>query len=218
MDFLVGILGLIVGVGVCLMGLRLFFILLPIWGFVVGFFVGAAGVSAIFGDGFLATTLGIVIGLIVAVIFALISYLFWYFGVLLAAGTAGGVLGASLFAAIGVDSDWLLFIIGLIFAAVFVFGTLVLNLPVYLVIVNTAFAGSAIAIGGFLLLINEFDREDIGTGALWERINDNWFLWIVWLVGAGIGIAAQLMTMAQSALPPDKWTKAEPMPPASYAT
>ena len=214
MDFLLGLLGLILGVIVCLAGLRFFFVLLPIWGFVTGFLAGAALVTAIFGGGFLSTTLGIVVGLIFAVVFALFSYLYWYVGALLAAGGAGAILGTSLFATFGVDSDWVLFFVGLAFAAVFVLIALVVNFPVLVVIIGTAFAGSAIAIGGLLLLLNKFDREEIGTGVLWQRIDDNLILWLLWLVAAGIGIAAQFNLVKKDSLQIERWAKAEPTPAA----
>jgi hypothetical protein len=51
-DILVGIIALAVGAAVCFAGLRLWFALLPLWGFVAGFFAGATAVTAIFGDGF----------------------------------------------------------------------------------------------------------------------------------------------------------------------
>ncbi|HEY7033342.1 MAG TPA: DUF4203 domain-containing protein [Thermomicrobiales bacterium] len=212
MDVLVGLIGLVAGVAVCLVGLRLFFVLLPIWGFIVGFLVGAAGVTAIFGDGFLSTTLGIVIGLIVGIIFAVLSYLFWYVGALLAAGSAGWIFGESLFAAIGVDTDWVLWVIGLLFAVVFVAAALLLNLPVYIVIVSTAMSGAGIAIGGILLVFDKIDRDDIGTGATWERIHDNWWLWLIWLVAAGVGVGAQIGTKTNDAAELERWTRAQPGP------
>ena len=65
MDILVGILAVLIGLVVgSPPDLRVFFILLPIWGFVAGFLVGAAGTTAIFGDNLPSTTLGIVLGLI----------------------------------------------------------------------------------------------------------------------------------------------------------
>ena len=132
MDILIGILAVIVGAALVVAGLRYFFLLLPIWGFVAGFFVGAALITAVFGDGFLSTTLGIVVGLVFGVLFALISYFYWYFTVILAAAAAGSVLGASIFGAIGIDSSWLIFIIGLAFGVLFAIGAMFLNLPVYL--------------------------------------------------------------------------------------
>ena len=211
MDFLIGILALIAGAGLCLAGLRIFFIMLPIWGFVAGFFMGGALVTAVFDDGFLATTFGIVVGLVFGVIFALISYFYWYFAVLLAFGYTGGVLAGALFSSLGVDADWLLFIIGLAGAALFVFAAVAFQLPALLVVANTALAGAAIAIGGLLLVINRVDRDEIGSGVVWEKINDNWFLWIVWLVAAAVGVGAQLTRNQETTLPEDRWTKAGPV-------
>jgi hypothetical protein len=208
MDFLIGVLAIIVGVSLALAGLRYFYLLLPIWGFVAGFFVGAALITAVLGDGFLATTLGIVVGLVFGVLFAAISYFYWYFTVVLAAATAGGVLGASIFGAIGVSSSWLLFFIGLAFAVGAAILALMLNLPVYLVVVNTALAGAAIAIGGVLMVLNKFDRDDIGTGALWQRIDDHWYLWVIWIVVAVFGMMSQLTARAMVQLPDDRWKPA----------
>jgi hypothetical protein len=209
-DFLVGILALVIGVAVCLAGLRWFFVLLPVFGFVAGFMIGAAAITALFGDGFLSTSLGIVVGVIGGLIGAVLSYFFWYVGLILAAGLAGGSLGASLFAAIGVDASWLLFIIGLISAIIFIIAAMVLAFPIFLVIVNTAIAGSAVAIGGVFLVFNQIDREDIGNGVVWTRIHDHWFLWLIWIAFAGFGIFSQIRMMAEVTLPDDKWTTARP--------
>lgn len=208
MDFLIGILALILGLAVCLSGLRYFFIMLPVWGFIAGFFAGAAVVAAIAGDGFLATTLGVVIGVIAGIGFSLISYLYWYFGVILAAGYGGGLLGASFFAALGVSTGWVLFLLGLIVGVIFAWGALSLAYPVYLVVFSTALAGSAIAIGGLLLMLGKFDRNEIGTSALWAKISDHWVLWLLWALLAAIGVGAQLVKMAAATvLPDDRWTR-----------
>lgn len=210
MDVLIGLLGILVGVGIALSGLRYFMMLLPIWAFVGGFLAGAAAVTALFGDGFLSTSLGIVVGFVVALVFMAIAYLYWYFAVLIAAGGAGAILSASLFASIGVNSGWLLFIIGVAGGALFVFGAIVIDYPVMLVIVNTAIGGSAIAIGGLLLVINRMDRDEIGTGALWQQINDHWVLWLLWIVGAAIGMGSQLASRAAIRVPEERWVRVGP--------
>jgi hypothetical protein len=216
MTFLAGLVTLVIGVLVAAAGLPLFFILLPVWGFVVGFLVGAGFITAVFGDGFLITFLGIGVGLVVGVVFALLSYLYWYVGVLLSAGAAGFVLGAALLGTFGVSADWLIFAFGLVLAVAFVVVAFMLNYPVYLVIVATAMAGSAIAIGGVLALFNLVDTSTLGVGEVWRTIDDNWFLWLIWVVGAVLGIGAQLATMSRVTLPEDKWmsvTKARPAQP-----
>lgn len=210
MDIVIGLVGIVVGLAITMAGLQYFYLLLPIWGFIAGFITGAAGVTALFGDGFLATGLGLIVGLVVGVLFALISYLYWYFTVVIVAAYAGGILGASLFASIGIDSSWVLFIIAIGFGLLFALAALIFDYPIYLVIVNTAMAGSAIVIGGALLVFNKFDRDDVGTGALWERINDHWYLWLVWIAGAAIGIGAQLAMRAATQLPEERWTRMAP--------
>lgn len=206
MDIVIGILGILAGAAVCLAGLRLFIFLLPLWGLVAGFLVGAGAVSAIFGDGFLATTLGFVVGIIVALVFAALSYLYWYIGVLIAATVAGGVLGASLFASFGVDSGWALFFISMISGALFLIVAFIAQFPIVLVAINTAISGAAIAIGGVLLLFDRIDRHELGEISLWERINDNWFLWIIWIVAAAIGFGVQMRDAQSALLPEDRWT------------
>jgi hypothetical protein len=205
MNFLVGLVTVILGVLVAGAGLPLFFILLPIWGFVIGFFFGAGVMEAVFGGGFLATTLGIGVGLVVGIVFAIFSYLYWYIGVLLSAGAAGFVLGAALLGTFGVSADWLIFIIGLIVAVAFVVAAYVINYPIYLVIAATALAGSAIAIGGILVLFGQLDPATLGAGDVWRTIDDHWFLWLIWLIGSIVGIIAQLQMISRVTLPDDKW-------------
>lgn len=208
MDILVGILALIIGIAVCLAGLRLFLFMLPIVGFVAGFFIGAGFITAVFGDRFLATALGIIVGLVVGAVFSLFAYLYWYIGVIMAAGSAGALLGASVFGSLGVTSSWLLFILSVIVAAVFIVVAFLYALPVYIVIVATAFEGAALAIGGFLLLFGRMDRADFAVSNVWHRIDDHWFLWIIWAIGAAIGIGYQLTQMRQAILPEERWTRA----------
>lgn len=210
MDILFGLLAVAIGVAVCVAGLRLWFWLLPVWGFVIGFLGGAALVTWLAGDGFLSTTLGIVVGIIVGIGASLISYLWWYIGAIMAAGSAGASFGSTLFAAFGVDSSAVLFIVGLIFAVVFAFGALVLALPIYMVVFSTAIAGATIVIAGVLLVFDRLDRGEIGTLAAWTRIHDNWILWILWVVLAAAGIAAQLSAIRQVTLPEERWVRAQP--------
>ncbi len=51
--FCATLIAIILGLVVCFGGYRLFLILLPIWGFFFGFFLGAETVQVIFGIGFL---------------------------------------------------------------------------------------------------------------------------------------------------------------------
>ena len=216
-DFLVGLLVVLLGAAVCFVGLRLWFVMLPIWGFVAGFFVGAEVVTAVFGDGFLSTVTGWVFGLVVGLLFAVASYLVWFLGALIAAGSVGALAGSGLMAAFNVDTDWIVFLASAAGALLFVFIALILVLPVWVVIVGTAMAGSVAVIAGAMLVFNAIDLEELERGATWAMIEDSWFWLLAWLVLTGLGIGAQLRGIANAALPEDRWARAHYGSPPTVA-
>ena len=59
----------LLGVAFCFAGYRFFLVMLPIWGFFAGFWLGAQTTVLLFGDGFLATTTGWVVGFVAGIIF-----------------------------------------------------------------------------------------------------------------------------------------------------
>ena len=209
-DILIGIILVAIGAAACLAGLRLWFALLPIWGFVAGFFVGATAVTALFGDGFLSTVTGWVVGAVVGVVFALLSYLVWYFGALLAAASVGAMLGTGLMQAFNVDNEWVLFIVSAIVAVLFALAALVIALPIYVVVVSTAMAGAVAVTAGVMLLFNRIDLEEMENGATWAMIQESWFWIIVWAALVGFGLLSQMRSIANVALPEDRWTRATP--------
>ena len=79
---------LAVGVGIVLLlwGYRAFLVMLPIFGFFAGFWIGAHAISAIFGTGFLADVTGLAVGLVAGVVVAVLSYLFYFVGVACSGG------------------------------------------------------------------------------------------------------------------------------------
>jgi hypothetical protein len=209
MDILLGILLILFGLAITFFGLQVFFATLPILGFIFGFFLGAAGVEAIWGDSFLSTTTGWIVGLVLGALFALISWFWWYAGALLGAGAWGAVLGTGILHLFDkTPSDWLLFI----FAAVGFVGVLllalVLNLPIYMVIVSTAWAGASILIVGVLLMFNRVNYEELGNGTAAGIINESWWWGLVALVVAVLGMFFQLMMKAAITLPEEKWAPA----------
>ncbi len=216
-DFMFGLLAIVLGAGVCFLGLRLWFIMLPIWGFVAGFFVGAGAVTAIFGDGFLSTVSGWVVGIVVGLIFALLSYLVWYAGAIIAAGAVGALAGSGLMGAVDVETGWIVFLAAA--AGAFLFGLFALAsaLPVWVVIVGTASSGAAAAIAGVQLVFGRIDLEELERGATWAMIDDSFFWLVVWVVIACLGIFVQVQSIKATVLPDDLWTRAQDFPPPSVA-
>lgn len=207
MDILAGILLLIIGAGLAISGLRLWFWMLPILGFIAGFFLGTILVYQIAGDGILATVLSWIVGFIGGVAFALISWYWWYFGVIIAAGSAGATIASGLAASFGADNQWVLLIVAIIGAALFAFAALVLNLPTYLVIVNTAIIGALAIVAGLLLIFNRIDLDTLGDGHAVAIVNDSLGWWLLWIVLAGIGIALQLRFTLLVALPTERYIR-----------
>jgi hypothetical protein len=150
----------------------------------------------------------VVIGIIVGLVLGVLAYLLWYLGALLSAGTTGALIGSGLMNAIGVDSGWIV-TIGALVAGILVFAlAFKLALPIYIVIVNTAFVGAAGIIAGVLLIFNQIDRADLGYGVAWATIEESWFWLIAWIVLAVAGLLAQLQSIATVTLPEDRWSPA----------
>jgi hypothetical protein len=215
MGILVGIVLALVGLAVCFFGLRFWFILLPVFGAVTGFFVGARVMQDIFGTGFLSTTVSWIVGIVVAIVFALLSWYVWYAGAIIMAGAVGASLFTGILHALFVN-PWggVLFIVALIGALVFAVGALMLNLPVYIVIVNSALGGAALAVAGLLTILGTTTTVELANGATVAVVDEARFqgagwLWVLaWIVLAVAGIFYQLRSMDEIRLPEECWVPA----------
>ena len=63
----------LIGLAFLLYGYRLFLVMLPIWGFFAGFWLGAQTIAMLLGGGFLATTTGWVVGFATGLLLAVLS-------------------------------------------------------------------------------------------------------------------------------------------------
>lgn len=210
MDIFVGLLIGFVGLSVAFSGLRVFFAMLPLVGMITGFFVGATLITNWLGDGFLATMTGWLVGLAFGLVFAVVSYFWWYAGALLAAGASGALLLSGLFSLFGMNNGFLLTIMGIVGAVAFIFLAMALNLPIYVVLVNTAILGAYGVVGGLLLIFNVKNLNEFDWGIARAIAHENWFWWIIWAVVLVAGMMSQLRMINSIRLPEDRWTKAEP--------
>jgi hypothetical protein len=196
---LVGGIALLVGAAFTFAGFRFFLILLPIWGFVIGFMAGAQVVTLIFGDGFFATLLGWGVGLIGALAFAVLSYLFYWVAVVLLGASVGYTIGLGFMAAIGVDFGFLAVAVGVVLGAILAVGVIVLGVPKYLIVILTAVAGASATLAGIFLLIGRIPLDALSMGAVGAIVRDSLVWIVVWLALAGIGIVSQLRVIDQIA-------------------
>lgn len=205
MDILLGILLVMFGLVITFFGLAVFFTTLPLLGFLFGLFVGAAGVEALFGHGFLGSVASWLVGLAVGLLFGFLAWFWWYAGALLVAGALGAALGTGLVRLFGGDSDWLLFLFGAAGFVLLVVVALALNLPTYVVIVTTSLAGATVLVSGVLLVFNQVDYEEMGRGTVVTIINESWWWLLVTVVFSVIGILFQMTMRKALALPEDRW-------------
>ncbi len=184
----------VLGLAFCFAGYRVFLVMLPIWGFFAGLWLGAMATSLIFGGGFLATTTGLVIGFVLGIVFALLSYLFYILGVALVAASFGAAIGTGLMALIGFDGGFFVGVVALVVAVMMAILTLVLNLQKYVIIFMTSVGGAnAIVLAGLLLFGRvSLEAVRVAGNAIGPVLQDSWFWAIIWLVLTVAGIVVQI--------------------------
>jgi hypothetical protein len=195
-QLLVGILAVLIGLAFAFGGWRFFLLLLPLWGFVVGFSLGTEAMRSLFGDGTFATVTSWVVGFVIAVVFAVLSYLYYYIAIAVLAGTVGYAIGASAWGLIGNEQGVIAFVIGIVVGVIFAVGVLALNVPRYLVVVLTGLGGAAAVIAGWFILIGKVPSDNVTWWQVGLLIKDSWFYLIVWALIAAAGIVAQLRAPA----------------------
>lgn len=208
-DILVGVALGAFGLFVCFAGLRVFFIALPVVGFISGFYIGAAGTRAIVNESFLGDVTAVIIGLVAGAALAVLAYVLWYIGALISAGSTGALFGSSVMNGLGVDSGWAVALVAIACGVLLFLIAFKLALPIWVVIVNTAVLGAAGVIGGVMLIVDQIDRADLGYGVAWAAIEESWLWLIVWAVVAVMGLVAQSQAIASITLPEDRWSTAQ---------
>lgn len=198
MSIIIALLAVAVGLALLFAGYRLLWVLLPIWGFFAGLWLGITGLQAIFGTGFLAGVSGLVVGFILGIIFAVLSYLFYVIGVAILGATIGyGMTASLLVGGLGMNQGFLVWLIAIVVAVIFAVAVLVLNLQKYAVIGITSLGGASAIIAGALLLFGQISEDQLsGLMGVWAPVTfqEGWFWWLGWAVLAIIGIVYQIQS------------------------
>ena len=191
MELLVGVLAILIGLLSCFAGYRIFVLLLPVWGFVVGFLLGANAVVEIFGTGFLQDVVGIVVGIIGGAVVAAIAYIWWWLAVVVAIAGLGYAVGYAILPALGIEAGLLSVLLGLAVAAAFAAAAVILRLPRAIVIVLTALWGAGAAVAGVLLMLGQIELEQIGYGGVDAALSQSPLWSAIWLALAIAGAVSQ---------------------------
>ena len=188
----VGLIGIGAGSLLALFGVRFFWILLALWGAIIGFLAGADLAAALLGEGFLATMAGWIAGIAGAVVLGLLAGAFYWAAVIVLSGGVGYAIGSGVLLMLGVEPGLLTAAAGLGTAAVLIVLALVLRVPVVLVAVLTSFGGVGYAIVGGLILLGRIELADLQGGAL-GAMADRPLALVAWLALGALACAYQLV-------------------------
>lgn len=193
-DLLAALFALILGLILCFGGYRFFLVMLPVWGFFAGFWLGASSTTWLLGSGFLGTTSGWVIGFIVGIIGAVLSYLFYMVGVTVVSASFGFTLGSGIMNALGLGGGLLAAVVSIVLALIMIGLVMRLKLHKVVIISLTAIAGANGVVVAPLILLGRVSIDSLRTvgGTIAPVLQDSWFWAAVWLALAIAGIFVQL--------------------------
>lgn len=185
-----GLIGTLFGVVLAFLGYRLFLILLPIWGFFFGLFLGANTVQWLFNSsGFLVDVTGWVVGFVVGAIFAVLSYLFYIAAVAIIAGSLGYFVSVYFLLWVGMKAGFLLWLIGIVVGIVLIFVTLQFNLQKWVIIIATALLGAAVSFSTIIQILNP--TANLLDNPVKVYLSQSWFLLLAFAVMVAAGIVVQ---------------------------
>ncbi|WP_448604762.1 TM7S3/TM198-like domain-containing protein [Thermoleptolyngbya sp.] len=179
------------GVLLCFGGYRFFMVMLPVWSFFAGLWLGAKAVFLLLGGGFLATTTGLTVGLVLGVLLAIFCWQFYEVGVALMGAATGALFGSSIMAILGFQQGTLPALVALGAGLVLGVLTYVRNWQKYIVMLLSAQGGANALVLSLLLLNGRVSIEDLKNAGntLLPIFQDSWFWLLLW---TGLAIAGFL--------------------------
>jgi hypothetical protein len=202
------LIALLIGVAMVFNGYRWFLILLPLFGFVFGFGLGAQTMQAIFNQTMFATVASWVVGLIVGVVFAVLSYFFYLIGVALFAGAIGYGVALAILQAIGLSLNFVTWLIGIVAAVALAFVVLKFNVQKYVIIIGTSIAGAGVIIASTIYAFSPTLQKaliaEYTAGSVKLAISQSFWWWLVFILLVGAGIYTQIVTTRSFVLAVDE--------------
>ena len=195
-DILFGLLAIGAGAAMLFAGQFVLRLVLPIWGFFVGFAFGAGLVAEFADEHFLGTALGWVLGFVFALIFAIFAYLYFYVAVVIAMAAFGFTIGSGLVVALGIDWSWVAVLVGLIVGAVIGLASVLANMPMIVLVVLGSLAGAVGIVGGLMLVVGSLNSADFTRGDFTDKVSASWGWYLLFLVLFVFGIVVQMRQRA----------------------
>jgi hypothetical protein len=192
--FCVTLFGLFFGTAFAFAGYSVFRAILPMFGFLYGFALGAQAVHFLFGIGFLSAMTSWIVGLIVGIVFAFLSYKFFRFAIALAAGSLAYGIGVSVLLWIGLRAGFIIWSAGMILAAVVIFVTFKFRLEKYVIVFNTAIMGAAVVVNILMSTSGEATISWMVENPIRQMLQGSPIWAILYLVIAAAGAFVQIKT------------------------
>lgn len=201
------LIALFFGLAVLLNGYRLFLTLLPVWGFVFGFVLGADTVQALFAHPFLATVTSWVVGFAVGAAFAALSYLFYVVAMAMFSFGIGYGLGVGLMGLIGLESGLVAWLVGVVVGVVVAAVVILFNLQKWIVVLGTSLGGAAAVVGTILMVAGVITPAQFGASGVRQVMAHSIFWIIGYLVLFVVGFLAQFRNTQDFVVeaPADRW-------------
>ena len=200
-DAVIGLIAIVIGLLACLAGYAVFRVVLPILGFLVGLGLGAQLAASLFGEPYLGSVLSWAVAIVIGLVVATIAFVWWYVSVALTIAGLGYAIGYGAAVGLGVHDTTLLVVGGVVVAVIFALVALLLRVPIFIVILVTAFWGASALIGGVLILMNRIEPGQLRNGSV-DVVIHNTPLWLAIWLGLGIlGVIVQWFTTPRGERP-----------------
>lgn len=194
-DVVLALLAIAIGALFCFRGYLTMRIVIPIWGAFTGFALGAGLVAGATGDGLLASFGAWAAGVGLALVFGLLAYAYYEISIIIGMAAVGFALGSTLMVGLNVEWTWLIVLVGVLVATLLAVVAVVGSLPMLLLTVLSALAGSSAMVGGMMLLTGAFDGDDLTRSGVVDRIDESPAWWLLYFVLAIVGVASQMRTL-----------------------
>lgn len=190
-DILLGIAALVVGAAFCFRGYLAMRVVIPLWGALIGFWLGAGITAAATGESFLGTTASWLVGVAVALLFGLLAYLYYEVSVILSMAGIGYALGATLAATLGITWSWAILLSGITGGVVLAMIALAVDLPMALLTVLTALGGASAMVGGVMLLVGSINVADADPDGVAVTLSSSPWWFALYVGMAIVGMVVQ---------------------------
>ena len=193
---LFSLLAIVIGAALILYGYRIFLVLLPVFGFFAGFWVGASAMQWTLNENFLATLFSIIVGIVLGIIFAIASYAIYFAGVAVVAFAFGAMIAVGIMTFIGFEAGAVVSLAALAAGVLLAILTFQKNLQKYFIMGIMSLGGGNLVVLGILVLIGQVSLELLrAKGDMIGPVLSAGTLWvIIWLGLAIAGLVYQIRT------------------------